>query len=143
MRRSRRITTGSSRACNIGLNLVAKPGVAALTRGRLQQHARAAPKYFGLRKRGATWLNVVNDQAMGLGGLVVPGTVRDSLFILDALHTRDGGPKPEEACAGPIPGSDVFRCRAWLAGWPRPCCSGSGVCGRVRRPGRRCGRVRR
>ncbi|OKI22866.1 hypothetical protein A6A08_18075 [Nocardiopsis sp. TSRI0078] len=58
-------------------------------------HARANPKYFGLRKRGATWLNVVNDQVMGLGGLVVPGTVRDSLYILDALHARDGGPKPE------------------------------------------------
>jgi alpha-galactosidase len=51
------------------------------------------PRYFGLRHRGATWLNVVNDQVMGIGGLVVPGTLRDSLFILDAIHNRDGGPK--------------------------------------------------
>lgn len=58
-------------------------------------HARANPTYFGLRKRGATWLNVINDQVGGLGGLVVPGTVRDSLYILDAPHARDGGPKPE------------------------------------------------
>ncbi len=58
-------------------------------------HAMYSPKCFGLRHKGATWLNVVNDQVMGLGGVVVPGTLRDCLFILDALHNRDGGPKPE------------------------------------------------
>lgn len=145
-------------ACNIGLIPVAKPGVPALTLGRLQQvdhaylraetlragnahlieaqphipitaswggglvasadgmrfvvpsqnlHARANPKYFGLRKRGATWLNVVNDQVMGLGGLVVPGTVRDSLYILDALHARDGGPKPEMVITDTASYSDI------------------------------------
>ncbi|MBN6057712.1 Tn3 family transposase, partial [Nonomuraea sp. RK-328] len=35
-------------------------------------HAGHNPMYFG-RQRGATWLNVVNDQVMGIGGLVVPG----------------------------------------------------------------------
>lgn len=70
-------------------------------------HARANPKYFGLRKRGATWLNVVNDQVMGLGGLVVPGTVRDSLYILDALHARDGGPKPEVVITDTASYSDI------------------------------------
>jgi hypothetical protein len=145
-------------ACNIGLPPVVKPGVPALTLGRLQQvdhaylraetlraanahlidaqaaiaitaswgggliasadglrfvvpsqnlHARANPKYFGLRKRGATWLNVVNDQVMGLGGLVVPGTVRDSLYILDALHARDGGPKPEMVITDTASYSDI------------------------------------
>jgi TnpA family transposase len=32
---------------------------------------------------------------MGIGALIVPGTVRDSLFILDALLNLDGGVKPE------------------------------------------------
>lgn len=32
---------------------------------------------------------------MGIGALVVPGTVRDSLFILDTLLNLDGGVKPE------------------------------------------------
>jgi TnpA family transposase len=54
-------------------------------------HAGYSPLYFGLRKKGATWLNVVNDQVMGLGGVVVPGTLRDSLFILDALLGREVG----------------------------------------------------
>ncbi|GAB2859000.1 Tn3-like element Tn3 family transposase [Actinocorallia aurea] len=64
------------------------------------------PIYFG-RQRGATWLNVVNDQVMGLGGLVVPGTLRDSLFILDAIHTLDGGPRPETVVTDTASYSDI------------------------------------
>jgi Tn3 transposase DDE domain-containing protein len=63
-----------------------------------------SPKYFGLRHKGVTWLNVVNDQVMGLGGVVVPGTLRDSTFILDAIHARDGGPgrRPSSPIRPPI-----------------------------------------
>jgi TnpA family transposase len=57
-------------------------------------NAAPSPKFFGY-KRGLTWLNAVNDQVMGIGALIVPGTVRDSLFILDALLNLDGGVKPE------------------------------------------------
>ncbi|MEO7195630.1 MAG: Tn3 family transposase [Pseudonocardiaceae bacterium] len=57
-------------------------------------NAAPSPKYYGY-KRGLTWLNAVNDQVMGVGALVVPGTVRDSLFILDTLLNLDGGVKPE------------------------------------------------
>ncbi|MFF8958679.1 Tn3 family transposase [Streptomyces sp. NPDC014894] len=70
-------------------------------------HAGYSPKYFGLRHKGATWLNVVNDQVMGLGGVVVPGTLRDSLFILDALLGRDGGPKPETVITDTASYSDI------------------------------------
>ncbi|MBD3003940.1 Tn3 family transposase [Streptomyces sp. 5-10] len=52
------------------------------------------PKYFGF-KRGITWLNAVNDQVAGIGQMVVPGTPRDSLYILDVLLNLDGGVKPE------------------------------------------------
>ncbi|WP_344948297.1 Tn3 family transposase [Sphaerisporangium flaviroseum] len=64
------------------------------------------PIYFG-RQRGATWLNVVNDQVMGIGGLVVPGTLRDSLFILDAIFNLDGGPKPETVVTDTASYSDI------------------------------------
>jgi len=47
-------------------------------------NAGPSPKYFGY-KRGITWLNAVNDQVAGIGQMVVPGTPRDSLFILDTL----------------------------------------------------------
>ena len=66
-----------------------------------------SPKYFGLRHKGATWLNVINDQVMGLGGVVVPGTLRDSLFILDAIHARDGGPRPETVITDTASYSDI------------------------------------
>ena len=54
-------------------------------------NAGPSPKYFGY-KRGITWLNAVNDQVAGIGQMVVPGTPRDSLFILVNL---DAGPRPE------------------------------------------------
>lgn len=57
--------------------------------------AGANPRYFGQRGKGVTWLNYVNDQVAGLGGLVVTGTVRDSLHVLDGLLDLDGGPRPE------------------------------------------------
>lgn len=60
-------------------------------------HARPSPLYFGAgkRPRGSTWLNTVSDKVMGLGGLLVPGTLRDSLFILDAIHRLDAAEHPE------------------------------------------------
>ena len=60
-------------------------------------HARPSPLYFGVgkRPRGSTWLNTVSDKVMGLGGLLVPGTLRDSLFILDAIHRLDAAEHPE------------------------------------------------
>ena len=57
-------------------------------------NAGPSPKYFGC-KRGITWLNAVNDQVADIGQMVVPGTPRDSLFILDTLLNLDAGPKPE------------------------------------------------
>ena len=56
-------------------------------------NAGANPRYFG-QGRGLTWLNYLNDQVAGLGAVVVPGTVRDSLHILDGLLDLDGGERP-------------------------------------------------
>ena len=56
-------------------------------------HTRPNPKYFSTG-RGMTWLNVV-DRFMGLGGIVMPGTLRDSLCILDAVFNLDGPVRPE------------------------------------------------
>ncbi len=57
-------------------------------------NAAPNPKYFG-HGRGLTWFNAVNDQVAGIGAVVVPGTVRDSLYVLDTMLNLDGGPKPE------------------------------------------------
>jgi TnpA family transposase len=52
------------------------------------------PRYFGQR-RGVTWLNAINDQVAGIGAVVVTGTMRDSLHVLDVILNRDGGPPPQ------------------------------------------------
>ncbi|MFF4795559.1 Tn3 family transposase [Streptomyces sp. NPDC001276] len=57
-------------------------------------NAGPSPKYYHF-KRGITWLNAVNDQVAGIGQMVVPGTPRDSLHILDTLLNLDAGAKPE------------------------------------------------
>ena len=44
-------------------------------------HAGPNPKYFGY-KRGATYYNLMSDQFTGLNGIVIPGTLRDSLYLL-------------------------------------------------------------
>ena len=69
--------------------------------------AAPAPKYVGF-KRGITWLNAVNDQVAGIGQMVVPGTPRDSLHILDALLTVDGGVKPEMVATDNASYSDMM-----------------------------------
>jgi TnpA family transposase len=99
-------------------------------------NAGPSPKYFGY-KRGLTWLNAVNDQVSGIGAQIVPGTPRDSLYILDVLLNLDGGPKPDLVATDEASYSDmvfgVFKLlgyrfspriadigdtRYWRAGWP-------------------------
>ena len=41
-------------------------------------------KYFG-SGRGVTYYNFTSDQLTGFHGIVIPGTLRDSLFILEGL----------------------------------------------------------
>nr|WP_229925035.1 transposase [Streptomyces sulfonofaciens] len=92
-------------------------------------YARPNPKYFG-RRGGATWLNMINDQASGLGGKVVAGTPRDSLYVLDVLYDRDGGRRPEMI---------VTDTASYLVTWtPRPSLRVGGG-----RPGRRVRQRRR
>lgn len=69
-------------------------------------NAAPNPKYFG-RGRGLTWFNAVNDQVAGIGAVVVPGTVRDSLYVLDTLLNLDGGPKPETVASDTASYSDL------------------------------------
>jgi len=57
-------------------------------------HARPNPKYFG-RKRGITWLNMLNDQSAGVAAQVLRGTPRDSLHTIDVVLSQQGGKVPE------------------------------------------------
>jgi TnpA family transposase len=69
-------------------------------------NAGANPRYFGLR-RGVTWLNAVNDRYAGLGGIVIPGTVRDSLHILDLALNPEGDQRLEVVVTDTASYSDI------------------------------------
>jgi TnpA family transposase len=64
------------------------------------------PRYFG-RGRGITYLNYVSDLSMGFHGIVVPGTLRDSLFLLDGLLEHRTGLDPREVTSDTAGYSDV------------------------------------
>ncbi|WP_327028321.1 Tn3 family transposase [Micromonospora sp. NBC_01740] len=70
-------------------------------------HAAPSPRFFGY-KRGITWLIAVNDRFAGLGAIIVTGTVRDSLCILDTLLNLDAGPKPEMVATDTASYSDIL-----------------------------------
>ena len=53
------------------------------------------PKYFGV-ERGATWLNVASGTYLGLHGVVVAGTMRDSGRILDLILEQPTSLRPTE-----------------------------------------------
>lgn len=69
-------------------------------------NAGPSPKYYHF-KRGITRLNAVNDQVAGIGQMVVPGTPRDSLHILDTLLNLDAGMKPEMVATDNASYSDI------------------------------------
>lgn len=78
------------------------------------------PRYFGV-ERGATWFNVASSTHLGLHGVVVAGTLRDSGRILDriarnhikaeriAQHWDDLLRLAGSLAAGKVSGSEVLR----------------------------------
>lgn len=58
-------------------------------------HAGPNPRYFG-RERGVTYYNMTSDQYTGINGVVVPGTLRDSLVLLSVLLEQETELKPLE-----------------------------------------------
>ncbi len=58
-------------------------------------HSGPNPRYFG-QERGVTYYNLTSDQFTGLGGIVVPGTLRDSLTLLSVLLEQETALQPTE-----------------------------------------------
>ncbi|MDP9475010.1 MAG: Tn3 family transposase [Actinomycetota bacterium] len=74
------------------------------------------PKYFG-RSRGITYLNYMSDTSTGFHGMVVPGTLRDSLFLLDGLLENKTGLEPKEITSDTADYSDVIFGLFFLLGY--------------------------
>lgn len=64
------------------------------------------PRYFGVG-RGVTYYNFTSDQFTGFHGIVIPGTLRDSLYILDGLLEQQTTLRPVELMADTAGYSDI------------------------------------
>jgi TnpA family transposase len=90
-------------------------------------------KYFGSNK-GITWYNFISDQFSGFHGIVVPGTLRDSLFILEGLLEQQTGLNPTEIMTDTAGASDIIFGLFWLLGYqfsPRLADAGATVFWRI------------
>ena len=73
-------------------------------------------KYFG-SSRGITWYNFVSDQYSGFHGIVIPGTMRDSIFVLEGLLEQQTGLNPTEIMTDTSGASDMVFGLFWLLGY--------------------------
>jgi len=64
------------------------------------------PKYFGVG-RGVTYYNYTSDQFTGLHGIVIPGTIRDSLYILELVLEQQTELQPKEIMTDTAGYSDI------------------------------------
>ena len=64
------------------------------------------PRYFGVGS-GVTYINYTSDQFTGFHAIVVPGTLRDSLFILDGLLEQETSLQPTELMSDTAGYSDI------------------------------------
>jgi TnpA family transposase len=69
-------------------------------------HAAANPKYFG-RGKGVTYINYTSAGSIGFFGFVVPGTLRDSMVILDGLLEQHTALRPTTLVTDSASYSDV------------------------------------
>jgi hypothetical protein len=79
-------------------------------------HAGPNPKYFGY-ERGITYYNLVSDQFTGLNAIVVPGTLRDSLFLLAVVLEQQTELNPVEIMTDTGAYTDVVFGLFWLLGY--------------------------
>jgi TnpA family transposase len=90
-------------------------------------------KYFG-SSRGITWYNFVSDQYSGFHGIVIPGTLRDSIFVLEGLLEQQTGLNPTEIMTDTAGASDMIFGLFWLLGYqfsPRLADAGEAVFWRI------------
>jgi TnpA family transposase len=74
------------------------------------------PKYFGVG-RGITYYNFTSDQFTGFHGIAVPGTVRDSLYVLDGLLEQQTCLQPTEIMTDTHGYTDIVFGLFWLLGY--------------------------
>ena len=79
-------------------------------------HAGPNPKYFGY-ERGVTYYILISHQFTGLNAVVVPGTLRDSLFLLAVVLEQQTELNPTEIMTDTGAYTDVVFGLFWLLGY--------------------------
>lgn len=80
-------------------------------------NARPNRKFFGLTKKGLTWYNFISNQYTGFHAIVVPGTLRDSIFVLEGMLEQQTGLNPIEIMTDTAGTSDMIFGLFWLLGY--------------------------
>ena len=79
-------------------------------------HAGPNPKYFGF-ERGVTYYNLLSDQFTELNAIVIPGTLRDSLYLLAVVLEQQTEIHPTEIMTDTGAYTDVVFGLFWLLGY--------------------------
>lgn len=98
-------------------------------------NARANRKYYNSNK-GITWYNFMSDQFAGFHGIVIPGTLRDSIFILEGILEQQTGLNPTEIMTDTSGVSSMVFGLFWLLGYqfsPRLADAGEAVFWRIKK----------
>ena len=64
------------------------------------------PQYFGVG-RGVTYYNFTSDQFSGLHGIVIPGTLRDSMYLLELVLEQQTNLRPTQITTDTAGYSDI------------------------------------
>jgi len=73
-------------------------------------------KYFG-PKRGLTYYNFSSDQGAGFHGIVITGTIRDSLYLLDGMQDQQTSLDLREIMTDTAGASEIIFALFWLLGY--------------------------
>lgn len=73
-------------------------------------------KYYG-PKRGVTYYNFTSDQNAGFHGIIIPGTIRDSLYLLDGIQDQQTCLDPREIITDTAGASEIVFALFWLLGY--------------------------
>lgn len=87
-------------------HMASADGIRYLTPQR-SLYSRSNPKYFG-RGRGITFYNFVSDQYIGFHGMVVSGTLRDSLYLLEGFLNQPSELTPSQIMTDTAGYSDMI-----------------------------------
>lgn len=73
-------------------------------------------KYYG-PKRGLTYYNFISDQSTGFHGIVITGTLRDSLYLLDGMQDQQTSLDIKEIMTDTAGASEIIFALFWLLGY--------------------------